>query len=569
MSLLFGLFTQLAIMGAIVYVIVRAVRGRSERHSATPGGPLSIRRLFQYALLLAALLVAASGISGLLSRVISDAAARRGSELAGPLALAVTGVPVFWLLGRWIWRQLQTDPDERDSIGWSLYVNLVLIGSLITAVSLAFAVADGFIAGDGYDGTLVAPLVVAGVVWMAHWTAWRRISPAVLPDGHVMAGSAVGLASMAGGAGFVIGSALDRAFEQARGVDASRFFSDSLSMALVAIGIGAVVWAWHWLYTGLRSERTTLWHAYVILIGVLGGLATAVVGGATTLFFTLQWMFGDPAASSVSAHFQDATPAFAAGIVGIAVWLYHRTVLGFDRTRVRTEIDRVYDYLVSGVALATIAGALTTLVVALFTVFDSRDVVSDGASDVDIVIAAITLLIVGVPLWAVAWQRAQKALVADAQEESSSSARRTYLFAVFGIGGAIAFGALTRLAFVVFEAILGERSGGALLDDVSIPIALLVTTGAIAAYHWSVYRAERTLDQPPLRRDVTLVWAGNGGTEEIEERAHVRVRVDRRLDTPRTEQPLDAIVAAIVATEGERLLVVAGSGGVEAIPIEK
>jgi hypothetical protein len=564
MSLIVGLLVQLAILGGIVYAIVSAVRGRSERAPVAPGGAISIRRLFQYVLLLAALIVAAFGVGGLLGRVISDAAARRGSELAGPLALTVTGVPVFWFLGRWIWQQLQSDPLERHSVGWSLYINVTLVGSLITAVSTAFTIAGGFIEGDGYDGTVTAAFAVAVAVWSGHWAAWRRIPPTVLEDLHVMVGAAIGLGSMAGGAGFIIASAIDRTFEQARGVDAAKFFGDNLAMALVAIGIGVVVWSWHWLLNGLHAARTTLWHAYVILIGILGGLVAAVSGGAIALFLTLQWMFGDPGATSASVHFQDASPAFAASIIGVAVWFYHKAVLGSRQQR--TDIDRIYDYLVSGVALATVAGALTTLIVAVFSVFGSDDVVSDGGSDVNIVISAITLLLVGVPLWAVAWRRAQQALAANPSEESSSSARRVYLFAVFGIGGAIAFGALIRLVFVLFEAVLGERSGGALLDDIQIPIALLLTTGAVAAYHWSVYRAERTIEEPVTWRDVTMVWAG-GDVSQIEQSSHVRVRTIRRLDTT-DSLSTDAVGAAIDQAEGDRLLVVVGPKRVEVIPIE-
>jgi hypothetical protein len=499
MILISGMLIQLAIIGGIVDAIVKAVRGRSERDVAASGGPISVRRLFQYALLLAALMIAAGGVSGILGRVISDAAARRGSELAGPLAMTVTGVPVFWFFGQWIWRQLETDQEERNSFGWSLYVNVALIGSLITAISLAFTIADGFISGDGYDGTEVAPFIVATIVWWGHWVLRGRIQPAFLGDLHVMVGATIGLGSMAGGSAFIVASAIDRVFVQARGVDASGFFGESLAMAVVAIGIGVIVWSWHWLYNGLQAERTTLWHAYVILIGILGGLLAAVIGGATTLFLVLQWVFGDPDASSAAAHFQDASPAFAAGIIGLAVWFYHRAVLGFDGTQARTDIDRVYDYLLSGVALATVAGALTTLIVAVFSVFSPDDVVADGGSDVDIVITAVTMLLVGAPLWVIAWRRAQQALATHRTEESTSSPRRVYLFAVFGIGGAVAFGALTRLLFVLFEAALGERSGGALADDLSIPFALLATTGVIAAYHWSVYRSD--LGRRKHRRD--------------------------------------------------------------------
>lgn len=566
MFLITGLLVQLAIIGAIVYAIVNAVRGRSDRSPGAPSGAISIRRLFQYALLLAALVVAAFGVGGLLSRAISDAAARRGTELAGPLALTVTGVPVFWLLGRWIWQQLHIDPVERDSVGWSLYTNVTLLGSLIATVSMAFAIAARFIDGDGYDGSLVAAFVVAAAVWSAHWVAWRRIPPTVLPDFHVMAGAAIGLGSMAGGAAFVISSAIDRAFREADGVDATTAFAENLEMALVAIGIGGGVWAWHWLRNGLHAERTTLWHAYVILIGVLGGLVAAVTGGATALFLVLQWIFGDPNATSAAAHFQEASPAFAASIIGVVVWFYHKAVLGFDGAKRRNDIDRVYDYLVAGVALATVAGAVTILIVAVFSVFGSDDVVSDGGSDINIVISAVTLLLVGAPLWAIAWRRAQAALAADPEQESGSTSRRVYLFAVLGIGGAIAFGALIRLVFVVFEAVLGERSGGALLDDVQIPIALLATMGAGAAYHWSIYKAERDIGEPLARRDVTLIWAG-GDVHQIEERSHVRIRTVHRLDIASTPDP-DTIAAAIDEVEGDGLVVVVGTDHVDVIPVD-
>jgi hypothetical protein len=566
---LLGVLVPLAVVGAIVYAIVKASQGRSrhEPAAAPAGGAMSIRRLFQYALLAVALLVAASGVSGVLGRVISDAAARRGSELAGPLALTVVGVPTFGFLARWVWRQLRSDLDERKSVGWGLYLNAVLIGSLITAVSLAFAIAGEFIDGDGYDGTIVAPFVVAAAVWASHWWAFRFIPPTVLEDGHVLVGSAIGLGSMAAGAGVVISSAIDRIFDQARGIDVGRFLNDDLWMAIVAVGIGAVVWSWHWLLNGLEAERTTLWHAFVILVGVLGGLLATVIGGATALFLTLQWFFGDPNASA-AAHFQDASPALAAAVIGLASWFYHRAVLGFNTTRVRTDIDRIYDYLVSGVALVTVAGALTTLIVALFEVFGASDVISDNGSDIDIVLAAITMLIVGAPLWAVAWRRAQAALSANREEEATSPARRVYLFGLFGVGGAVAFGALIRLVFVLFEAMLGERSGGALAGDLSIPVGLLITTGAIAAYHWSVYRAERTVAEPEVWRNVTLVWAGNGDAREIEKRAHVRLSVMKRLDVTGAMPGTDDIVAAIDDAEGERLLVVAGPEGVSVVPIQ-
>ena len=127
-----------------------------------------MRRFFQYALLLAALIFAIIGISGLLGRVISTAQPRRGSELAGSLALAIVGVPVLYAIGRWVHQTLAGDPAERDRLWWSFYVNVVLIASLATASAFLIGIANDVIEGVRYDGSLVASSVVLTAVWATH-----------------------------------------------------------------------------------------------------------------------------------------------------------------------------------------------------------------------------------------------------------------------------------------------------------------------------------------------------------------------------------------------------------------
>ena len=137
---------------------------------------------------------------------------------------------------------------------------------------------------------------------------------------------------------------------------------------------------------------------------------------------------------------------------------------------------------------------------------------------------------------------------------------------VFGVGGAIAFGALIRLAFVIFEAILGERSGGSVLTDLRIPVGLLLTTGAIAAYHWMVFRAEQTHHVTKRRRDVVLIWAG-GDDRAIERLTNSKVRLMRRLDTSHTDPDVTPIANAIDETDADSLLVVVNDDGFEIIPV--
>ena len=116
------------------------------------------------------------------------------------------------------------------------------------------------------------------------------------------------------------------------------------------------------------------------------------------------------------------------------------------------------------------------------------------------------MLIVGSPLWIVSWQLAQRAVQHEGDVEAGSVTRRVYVFAVFGIGGAVAFIALISLLVVIFGALFDEGSSD-FASAIQVPLALLITTGGIATYHWAIYRRERgaTTARP---RDVLLVAAG-------------------------------------------------------------
>jgi predicted dehydrogenase len=51
----------------------------------------------------------------------------------------------------------------------------------------------------------------------------------------------------------------------------------SVARGLVLVVVAAPVWWWHWLHQGVGATRDTLWHAYVLLVAIFGGLVTAVV----------------------------------------------------------------------------------------------------------------------------------------------------------------------------------------------------------------------------------------------------------------------------------------------------
>jgi len=554
----------LAVAGGIIFVIVRALSGRDD-DPVRPADADTARRLFAYIMVFAALIVCAIGLAGLLGRALTVADARSSSGFAATLALTLVGAPVFVGLARWSWQRLEADRNERNAVGWTLYLAAALVVSLTTAAGALIGLAARLIDGSGYDGNLLATLIVWGAVWIVHWYAWQVLPPGRGAHLHLLIGSAIGLTMFSFGIGFALSELGQRIIDSAADVAARGASSDEIATNAIVALVGAAIWVWHWLAHGVKLDRRPTWLAYVLLYGVLGGLAASLAGAGRSIFLVLEWLFGDPETTSAVDHFRRLSPALAAGVIGLAVWRYHSSLVGPRRGRERTDVDRVYDAIVAGTSLATVAASIAILVVAVFRLADPA-AATGGDGGGDVFLAAVTLLAIGAPLWLVTWLRMQRH-AADGPEEATSTPRRSYLVSVLGVSAAVAFGALIRLLIVLFETWLGERSGG-LADPLQWPVALLVTTGSVAWYHFLILRAERRLYERRIHRDILLVWGGNGRAGDIATSTHSRIRVLHRTDLPDIAIDTEAVTAAIEAAEGDHLVVVAGAGEVLVVPYD-
>ncbi len=556
--MIIGLLIQIAVIGLIAVAVVRAVR--RHREEAVAGGELSIRRFFAYLMLFGSLVVTSLGLSGLLGAALSNAAARTTADIAVPLALTITGLPVFAALAVWTSRSLRIEAAERRTVGWGVYLNAALLTSLGFTVGSAFAVAGAAVQGD-WEGFGAAMLAVWGAAWAGHWVVWTRVRPEVLTRLHIWIASTAGLWIGAVSAGLTIDALLERMINPGLGATSSAGW-DELWIALCGVGIGGAVWAWHWLAHGLHAPHTEGWHGYVLLAGVAAGLVAAVAGAGYALYLVLEWLVGDPGAATARQQFADVSPAVGACAVGLASWRYHRAVVGPSAWRDRTEVDRIYDYLVAGIALVTMAVATSILVIALF---EALTPIAAGASNT--LVAAATLLAVGVPMWTVTWRRVQRLAGKDPAERLSIT-RRVYLFVVFGVGGMVAFGAAVSVLVAVFEALFEGSTAAALAGAVDLPVALLITAGGGAFYHWLVYRTEHHEAMAARRREILLVADGID-VADIARRANVRIRLLHRTDLPAgSTLDADAVVAAIGQTEGDHLMVLAEPGDVRVVPFE-
>ncbi len=556
--LIFGL-----IVAAVVAGIGRATRGRSTDEDSA----VSVRRLFVYLLLLAALAISATGIAALLEIVFDTGAslADRGSAReARGVSFVLVGVPSFVLLFRYLLGRLAADPRETASPGWRLYLNITLGVSLITAM-VGFTQPLGTAAGLGqFEPAALAWAIVASAVWTLHWFGPpRRYHP---DDGfHLAVGSLAGLGAVAGAVAVLLtgfGEAIYDALVDAPLAETPA--SDQVKAGVIGLIVGGPVWWWHWLSAERVRWTPALWNTYIMLAGVLAPVLVLVGSAAGVLGGILVWFFGDPERSRAADHFDFLPIAIALIITGAVTWAYHRRVLEHSGTG-RTEATRAYEYVVAAVGLLATATGVTILLVAFFQAIGPETAAISNGGESNTLIAAITALLVGAPLWWRYWMAIDRHRREEPAVEVASPSRRVYTFALFGVAAVVAFVSLIVAAFIFLEDLFEGTLSGDTLLDVRVAIALVITAGLVAAYHFTVYRADGEVADaaPRLRRTrvVVVAVAGSPLARSLAEWEAFDVRERPRRDDPGPYTgSVDGLAGRIAALDADEVLVVVGGG---------
>lgn len=546
---------SLLILAAIVFVVLRGA-GRADARSADA----VTRGLFVYAALLAALLTGAIGLSGVVAGLVDPPAAGRAVG-AGQLASAVVGVPVFVALARASVRRARSDASETRSQGWSLYLNLALWISLGVIVSFTFGIVT-----EAIDGSVasrdIAWLAIWSAVWGSHWWAWRTFGDGRRPDAYWIVASTFGLVTMVTTLVLLGAEAIQRIIERLSPSIVAG--GGAIAEPFVMLVLGSAVWGWHWLWLGRVRTTGDAWAGYVLLVGVFGGLAALYIGSVGSLVAVLVWFLGDPGSDSAARFFSDVAGFLPLAIVGAAVWWYHRTVLGPRRDDQRTEIDRLYDYLVAGIAALVTTAAFATLLVVLFSLVAPASATRGDAATSNIALTAVALLLTGGPTWYLRWREIQGRQGLPA--EALSTVRRVYIFTMLGIGGTAAFVSAIATLTVVFGELTGERSGS-VMGTLRYPLAILLGAGTLAGYHLWVFRNEREAPGRPRRRQLVVVAGVDDDLGALEAMPGVSVTRMTTTDTTVTAPDADAVAAALEASDAARALVIARNGHIDVITL--
>lgn len=566
-----GIISSLLFLGGLAALVVVGVRRLINREGGTGDGH-GVRRFFQYLLLYGLFVIVAIGLSNLLGRVFeaTELAASGRSDLARGLTFTVIGIPLYLGVALWSRRRLAEDPGEARSFGWAAYVTLASLTAVVVAMFALHDVLSWAFGLEASGGRSLARLVVWGGLLGVHWLVDERVTPRGRSLFHHLAGSLIGLATAAVGLAALVATALELLIGTENVIVGG---GNELLEAATTLLVGAPVWLLYWILAAFRAERSPLWVGYTLVVGVGGGLVTAIAAASTLLYDVLVWLIGSPGTDDAARHFESLPSVVAAAAVGGLVWWYHHAVLESDGPGERTEVRRLYEYLMAAVGLLAAAGGLTTVLVALVeAVTGSSGLDVGGESPINTLLAALTLLAVGGPVWAYFWRSIQAAGADVPAEEVTSPTRRVYLFVLFGVGGVAAVIALLTGVFILFEDLFEGRLGLETVRSMRFAIGVLATTGAIAAYHWAVYRSDREHAEPGLQgpRYVLLVGAADGAiAAEVSRRTGGRVQSWPRGDDQVVPWSIEEIMGVLASAPGEEVILVAGPAGLQAIPVDR
>jgi hypothetical protein len=555
-----AIFIQVLFLGLLFFGAYKLF----SRGGRRGGGEFSIRRLFHYSLLYFSVIISGFGVSGLLGRTLDfgKVIAESRTDLALNLSFAIVGVPLVYLFARWSNKNLREDSTERTSLAWHAYLTITSITSLVIALNGLHETLSWLIGNDAYRGNALAQLLIWSVIWLFHLRLSREAGDA--NRAQYLIGSGIGLSILAVGLSGLVANTLEQLINVNQEI-ISIERTDPILNSAITILMGLPVWTIYWIRGALTFTRDFLWHAYVFLAGIAASFITTVAGFSVVLYDVLVWFIGDTNNQSATQHFFTTANAVGAALSGLAIWSYHRSLI--QEEAARTELRRIYEYIVTGVSLiAASLGILMIIVAAIESVTPSD--ISTTREGSNSLILAVTLLIVGAPLWWMFWNRIEHAVLRD-KADLASPTRRIYLLMLFGVAGVAAVVSLITLIFLLFDDLLNSELSGTTFRDMRFAVGILVTNAAISGYHWTIYKSERETPVEIFRRGrhITLVGPSD---------AHIAQLLKEQLGgnvqlwvSPDSGSPwnLQELVDLIDATEGQELLVINEKKKLKAFPI--
>ncbi|GAA1208284.1 DUF5671 domain-containing protein [Rhodoglobus aureus] len=528
--------------------------------SATPavGGVQTVRRVITYLLLATTVIIAASGLSGLLERLFTAGRVEVSFDnygLATSLASAIIAGPLAALLWWLTWRDAAMTRD-RASVTWPVYLVIMsTVALLISTITLLSWIANAITAG--WDPYGLAVGIVWGLVWL--WHNWMlrhpRKGPTRLSGAAPAIASLIGLTYAAGGLVFAVGRIVDSAVDTFTGsVVVSDPVWQLVLQPLVWAAGGALLWWWHWFRVGVRTQSFGFTNVILVFIAGLASYAVLAMGFTLTLLVILELVTG--LQQPIAVTLDPLGIALASAAIGALVLVYHARVIAERSAGVRAATRLAS----AGVSLAYAASGVGVTLNALLAT-SSNSIIEGNIRS--LLLGGLSALLVGGVLWWMTW----RPLEASTAERVATPGRRIFLVIIFGVSALVALITLLVIGFQLFSFLLDGGSGESFVERSRQALGLLTATVLVATYHFAIWKKDRAshVAEERVRRidNVTLVTSNDSAelVDAVRVSTGARVTVLERADAAEGEPDVAAIVAALDGVEASHVLVVAGANG--------
>ena len=510
---------QIAVIGAIIFGVF------IWRRKATEDGPdVGIgtpRRFYFYSISFIALMLLVSGITLVLMSLLDElfgGPVIRGTttRLATGLALTIVGLPLWGLHWRFVQSKVEAQPSERRSILRKLYLNVSMGVSVGFLAYNGYKVIEWVLQVGDFPAFSWAAILVWSPVWAYHWWTGsneeKDSSP--LTQGisrlYIYLASALGIAMLASGVGFLVYFVLNEGYSAAFAVDmtgSERLFGDAARTALSVSLVGGVIWWTHWIKFASDDRSSILRWIYLFIATIGGGTIASLIGAGFVIYEPLSWFLG-AASDGAASHFEDLPAAVATVAVGITLWVYHRRRMISESSDTEAfHVERSYDLLVAAIGLLVVASASVAVFDTFFRLIsDSSSVVLDSSVQWRERLAIIvTLALIGVSVWLAHWRRVQVPALANPEVERIALPRKLYVMGVLCLGLLALVGGASSTLFIFLRDLLDAELSANTLRDLSTGLSVVLTALLVIPYHLVIYRQDRELEPDEIEPAAALI----------------------------------------------------------------
>ena len=483
----------------------------------------TVRRLYFYILSLISFIVVIWGVVGLLRTIVSSGLIG-GSLLATGLSLVIVGLPIFYLHWQVAQRDARRDVEERTSRIRAVFLYAAFVGTLAPIVFALLALIDRelvrLIAGSdpypwfGSGQTLADNLIAIVINAIGFVYFWRVLSADWrddIPHNHlsdvrrlyrylwVAAGLSLMVAALYNLLRFLFNLPGQSASD-------SGSMANMLAAGVACLLVGAPIWGYVWMQVQSSlvdpaERRSLLRLVFLYLISLAGGIGVLSTAGSA-INLLIRWLIGEQ--MTLGEFFKNNSEQLG-GLIPLSImWWYYGRILNQevaalpDQPR-RAALGRLYNYVLSLLGLAVTFAGLLSLIEFFSRLAFARSSILIGYRG--ILSGALSALLVGLPLWLIAWRKMQsEALrVNDAGDHARRSVlRKTYLYLVlFGLViGAMAF--TGQLLYTLFNAALSSFPTDDFATTVMNRFLSLIVDLILLYYHWQALRTDGRMAQQSL-----------------------------------------------------------------------